>query len=252
MPNRPYSWRAAAATTSTLAKCRCCTAVHVRRRSRRLAGQHETDPCSKPRWRRRETSNPTDCPDFPARICFRRVARRQLPSALALMSAQRVGLNVNAYRCRAFWACCTITNRHLLFWGTILLMLGISYAVHVLIERSSSPILKRIANHAIDQGVRHLSRLRKRMSGGRRQARWQGAWSRWNHLGGPVIDVGRNAGAGAGAGSGSTTQDPSEARGWETSLDESEDGVPARHDALDGRDFSAGVVLERKRAGAPD
>lgn len=56
-------------------------------------------------------------------------------------------------------------NVHLLFWGTITLMLGISYAVHVLIERRYSPTLKRMANHAIDGSAQLLSRLRKSVSG---------------------------------------------------------------------------------------
>lgn len=58
-----------------------------------------------------------------------------------------------------------VINQHVLFWGTILLMLGTAYAVHVLIERSYSPILKRIANDAIDQSARHLSRLRESVFG---------------------------------------------------------------------------------------
>lgn len=56
-------------------------------------------------------------------------------------------------------------NRHVLFWGTILLMLGIAYAVHVKIERAYSPMLKQMANRAIDHGAGHLSRLRTSLFG---------------------------------------------------------------------------------------
>lgn len=58
-----------------------------------------------------------------------------------------------------------IINQHVLFWGTILLMLGIAYAVNVQIERAYSPMLKRMANQAIDHSARHLSRRRKSLVG---------------------------------------------------------------------------------------
>lgn len=49
---------------------------------------------------------------------------------------------------------------HLLFWGTVVLMLGIAYAVHVLIERPGTPVLKRMTIRGIDGTARWLSRLR--------------------------------------------------------------------------------------------
>lgn len=49
---------------------------------------------------------------------------------------------------------------HLLFWGTVVLMLGIAYAVHVLVERPGSPALKRLASRAIDAAAGRLPRVR--------------------------------------------------------------------------------------------
>ena len=46
-------------------------------------------------------------------------------------------------------------NTHVLFWGTVLLMLGTAYAVHVLIERRFSPALTRLARE-------HLGRTGER------------------------------------------------------------------------------------------
>lgn len=49
---------------------------------------------------------------------------------------------------------------HLLFWGTVVLMLGVAHAVHVLIERRGSPALKRAAIRGVDGAARWASRLR--------------------------------------------------------------------------------------------
>ncbi|MFD0737888.1 acyltransferase family protein [Lysobacter koreensis] len=56
-------------------------------------------------------------------------------------------------------------NAHLLFWGTLLLMLVIAYAVHVLIERRFSPRLKQFAGTAWDGVAGRLSRLRAYVPG---------------------------------------------------------------------------------------
>ena len=47
-------------------------------------------------------------------------------------------------------------NRHIVLWGTLGLMLALSYAVHVFIERRYSPALKRMAEWAWDQSVQRL------------------------------------------------------------------------------------------------
>lgn len=58
-------------------------------------------------------------------------------------------------------------DRHLLFWGTVLLMLAIAYAVHVLVERRFSPPLKRLTEQLWDRsagGVAHVrEHLRRRL-----------------------------------------------------------------------------------------
>jgi peptidoglycan/LPS O-acetylase OafA/YrhL len=56
-------------------------------------------------------------------------------------------------------------NRHVLFWGTTLTMIGIAYAVHVLVEKRFSPVLKRMCETVWDAGARWLSRLRMQISG---------------------------------------------------------------------------------------
>ena len=45
-------------------------------------------------------------------------------------------------------------NPHLLMWGTVALMLGLSYAVHAWVEVPLSAPLKQLANRAIDTLVR--------------------------------------------------------------------------------------------------
>lgn len=58
-------------------------------------------------------------------------------------------------------------NRHVLLWGTVILMLAIAYAVHVLVERKFSPRLKVLAEHLWDasatQWVRLHSSVRDRL-----------------------------------------------------------------------------------------
>lgn len=56
-------------------------------------------------------------------------------------------------------------NRHVLFWGTVLLMLAISYAVHVLIERRFSPRLKLFVERAWDRAAAWLLQLRGQLHG---------------------------------------------------------------------------------------
>lgn len=56
-------------------------------------------------------------------------------------------------------------NRHVLFWGTILLMLGIAYAMHVLVERQFSPALKRLLEGAWDMATSVVARLRRFATG---------------------------------------------------------------------------------------
>lgn len=51
-------------------------------------------------------------------------------------------------------------DRNLLLWGTVLLMLGIAYAVHVLVERKFSPKLKVLAEQLWDGTTAGLLRLR--------------------------------------------------------------------------------------------
>ncbi|MGH8076378.1 MAG: acyltransferase family protein [Lysobacter sp.] len=51
-------------------------------------------------------------------------------------------------------------NQHLLFWGTLLLMLGVAYAVHVLVERQWSPTLKKLLENTWDGVAPMVSRLR--------------------------------------------------------------------------------------------
>lgn len=41
-------------------------------------------------------------------------------------------------------------NRHLLLWGTLAVMVGLSYAVHVVFERPLSAFLKRVLNGVLD------------------------------------------------------------------------------------------------------
>ena len=41
-------------------------------------------------------------------------------------------------------------NSHLLFWGTIILMLILSYLVNTLVEKRSSPYLKKFLNYSLD------------------------------------------------------------------------------------------------------
>lgn len=52
-------------------------------------------------------------------------------------------------------------NRHLLFWGTLLLMLGVAYAVHVLVERRFSPGLKSGLGKTWDAVSAMLARMRR-------------------------------------------------------------------------------------------
>lgn len=52
-------------------------------------------------------------------------------------------------------------NRHVLFWGTILLMLGVAYAVHVLVERRFSPSLKKLLESTWDVAASAVARLRR-------------------------------------------------------------------------------------------
>lgn len=61
-------------------------------------------------------------------------------------------------------------NRHVLFWGTLLLMLAIAYAVHVLVERRFSPRLKVLSEQAWDGSVARWLQLR-----GAVKARWSPA-----------------------------------------------------------------------------
>lgn len=51
-------------------------------------------------------------------------------------------------------------NRHVLFWGTVLLMLAIAYAVHVLVERRFSPRLKIGVEQLWDGSAVRLLQLR--------------------------------------------------------------------------------------------
>lgn len=51
-------------------------------------------------------------------------------------------------------------DKHLLFWGTVLLMLGIAYAVHDLVERRYSPSLKSACEWLWDGSKVQLLRLR--------------------------------------------------------------------------------------------
>lgn len=51
-------------------------------------------------------------------------------------------------------------NPHLLFWGTLLLMLAIAYAVHVLVERRYAPKLKLLGEQVWDAAVAATSRVR--------------------------------------------------------------------------------------------
>jgi hypothetical protein len=44
-------------------------------------------------------------------------------------------------------------------------MIGIAYAVHVLVEKRFSPVLKRMCETVWDAGARWLSRLRMQISG---------------------------------------------------------------------------------------
>ncbi len=50
-------------------------------------------------------------------------------------------------------------NHHILFWGTVLLMLTIAYAVHVLVERRYSPKLKLLAEQVWDVALGAISRF---------------------------------------------------------------------------------------------
>ncbi|MET0808812.1 MAG: acyltransferase [Pseudoxanthomonas sp.] len=51
-------------------------------------------------------------------------------------------------------------NRHLLLWGTVLFVIAIAYAVHVLVERKYSPALKALAERAWDRSQCWMSDLR--------------------------------------------------------------------------------------------
>jgi peptidoglycan/LPS O-acetylase OafA/YrhL len=47
-------------------------------------------------------------------------------------------------------------NPHLLFWGTILIVLGLAYAVHILVEKRFTLPLKNIINNLVDT-IQHLT-----------------------------------------------------------------------------------------------
>jgi len=51
-------------------------------------------------------------------------------------------------------------DKHLLFWGTVLLMLAVAYAVHHLVERRYSPGLKTVCERLWDGSNAQLLRLR--------------------------------------------------------------------------------------------
>ncbi|MCF7220953.1 acyltransferase family protein [Marilutibacter chinensis] len=55
-------------------------------------------------------------------------------------------------------------NPHLVFWGTLLLVLAASYLVHAQIERRCAGALKRTCNRALDGASRWVSRLRTQLS----------------------------------------------------------------------------------------
>lgn len=48
-------------------------------------------------------------------------------------------------------------NPHVLFWGTVMLMIVIAYGVHVLVERPCAGPLKRLANHIIDEATHRIA-----------------------------------------------------------------------------------------------
>lgn len=54
-------------------------------------------------------------------------------------------------------------DRHLLFWGTVLLMLAIAYAVHVLVERRFSPPLKRLTEQLWDRSAAGVAHVREHL-----------------------------------------------------------------------------------------
>ncbi|MGV8940249.1 MAG: acyltransferase family protein [Lysobacter sp.] len=56
-------------------------------------------------------------------------------------------------------------NQHVLFWGAVLVMIGMSYAVHVLVEKRFAPVLKRVSHRVWDATTRQLSRLRLQLLG---------------------------------------------------------------------------------------
>lgn len=64
-----------------------------------------------------------------------------------------------------FNAAFPVINKHFLFWGTLLLVLGTAYAVHVLVERKFSPSLKKLAENVWDGTAAQLSRLRAYVPG---------------------------------------------------------------------------------------
>ena len=51
-------------------------------------------------------------------------------------------------------------SNHLLLWGTLVLMLAIAYAVHVLVERRLSPSLKKLLEGGWDMSASVVARLR--------------------------------------------------------------------------------------------
>jgi uncharacterized protein (DUF2236 family) len=52
-------------------------------------------------------------------------------------------------------------NPHLLLWGTVIVMLGAAYAVHVFVEKRFSPPLKTALDYSFDS----IQRLKTRLTG---------------------------------------------------------------------------------------